>query len=201
MKRTKANRQFNCGRRGGVVLLAASLLTGLGLSAPAVALEPSATVSPTGPSSAATAAASPTGSATTTPSPTVVATPAATPPATTASPSPPKAADYRSAMAAATASGGAEMGQGLAAGTGASAKKLTTQAAWAPSFGVPGLDVSEYQPSVNWQQQWNMGARFAYIKATEGNYYTNPIFTSQYSGARGAGLIRGAYHFANPAAW
>ncbi|MFC8408732.1 GH25 family lysozyme, partial [Arthrobacter sp. NPDC057259] len=98
-------------------------------------------------------------------------------------------------MQAATATGGAQMGKGLSAG-----KTTSTQGTWTPNFGVLGLDVSEYQPSVDWGQQWAMGARFAYVKATEGNYYTNPIFASQYSGARGAGLLRGAYHFANPAA-
>ncbi|MCB5273873.1 Lysozyme M1 [Arthrobacter sp. SO5] len=92
------------------------------------------------------------------------------------------------------------MGQGLAASTGLAARTLTTEGTWRPTFGVQGLDASEHQPSINWQQQWNMGARFAYIKATEGNYYTNPIFGSQYDGARGAGMIRGAYHYANPAA-
>ncbi|HET9650300.1 MAG TPA: GH25 family lysozyme, partial [Microlunatus sp.] len=39
---------------------------------------------------------------------------------------------------------------------------------------------------------------FAYIKATEGSSYRNPYFTSQSSGALKAGVIRGAYHFANP---
>ncbi|MFF1251252.1 lysozyme [Pseudarthrobacter sp. NPDC058329] len=67
-----------------------------------------------------------------------------------------------------------------------------------PTFGVQGLDVSGHQPSVDWQQQWNMGARFAYVKATEGNYYTNPSYSSQYRGSRNVGMIRGAYHFAIP---
>ncbi|WP_306669382.1 MULTISPECIES: lysozyme [unclassified Arthrobacter] len=67
-----------------------------------------------------------------------------------------------------------------------------------PTFGIQGLDVSGHQPSVDWQQQWNMGARFAYVKATEGNYYTNPSYGSQYQGSRSVGMIRGAYHFAIP---
>ncbi|MEZ2389058.1 lysozyme [bacterium RCC_150] len=58
--------------------------------------------------------------------------------------------------------------------------------------------MSSYQPSVDWQQQWNMGARFAYVKATEGNYYTSPTYASQYNGSRSVGMIRGAYHFAIP---
>ncbi|WP_326498083.1 GH25 family lysozyme [Arthrobacter sp. FX8] len=67
-----------------------------------------------------------------------------------------------------------------------------------PSFGIQGLDVSGHQTSVDWQQQWNMGARFAYVKASEGNYFTNDLFGSQYQGARSVGMLRGAYHFAIP---
>lgn len=67
------------------------------------------------------------------------------------------------------------------------------------SLGQPlGLDVSGYQPSINWGQVAADGAKFAYAKATEGTYYTNPSFSSQYNGSYGAGLIRGAYHFAIP---
>ncbi|WP_231938643.1 GH25 family lysozyme, partial [Arthrobacter sp. B6] len=58
--------------------------------------------------------------------------------------------------------------------------------------------MSGHQPSVDWQHQWNMGARFAYVKASEGNYYTNPSYSSQYQGSRNVGMIRGAYHFAIP---
>jgi GH25 family lysozyme M1 (1,4-beta-N-acetylmuramidase) len=64
--------------------------------------------------------------------------------------------------------------------------------------GIQGLDVSSHQSAVNWTTQYNMGARFAYVKATEGTTYQNPIFGPQYGGAEGAGMIRGAYHFALP---
>jgi GH25 family lysozyme M1 (1,4-beta-N-acetylmuramidase) len=61
-----------------------------------------------------------------------------------------------------------------------------------------GLDVSGYQGNVNWSAQWNAGARFAYVKATEGTYYTNPYFAQQYNGSYNIGMIRGSYHFARP---
>ena len=61
-----------------------------------------------------------------------------------------------------------------------------------------GLDVSSFQGSVNWTAQWNAGARFAYVKATEGTYYTNPSFAQQYNGSYNVGMIRGSYHFARP---
>ena len=90
-----------------------------------------------------------------------------------------------------------------AAGPGTAGKTLTTEAlateaTWRPSFGVQGLDVSGHQASVDWQQQWNLGARFAYVKATEGNYYSSETFSSQYQGSRSVGMVRGAYHFAIP---
>jgi|GEM_PF-875317 len=61
-----------------------------------------------------------------------------------------------------------------------------------------GLDVSSAQGSVDWQAAFNLGARFAYVKATEGTTYTNPSFAQQYNGSYNIGMIRGAYHFAHP---
>ncbi|KAJ3004798.1 hypothetical protein NUW54_g4642 [Trametes sanguinea] len=61
-----------------------------------------------------------------------------------------------------------------------------------------GIDVSAYQPNINWSTVKANGISFAYIKATEGTTYTNPDFSSQYTGATNAGLIRGGYHFAHP---
>ncbi|MCC9311660.1 lysozyme [Kitasatospora sp. RB6PN24] len=61
-----------------------------------------------------------------------------------------------------------------------------------------GMDVSSYQGSVAWSTAWANGARFAYVKATEGTGYTNPDFAQQYNGSYNAGMIRGAYHFALP---
>lgn len=63
---------------------------------------------------------------------------------------------------------------------------------------VQGLDVSAYQGDVDWSTVAADGAQFAYVKATEGDYYTNPDFAQQYDGSYDAGLIRGAYAFANP---
>ncbi|WP_077490083.1 GH25 family lysozyme [Sinomonas mesophila] len=81
---------------------------------------------------------------------------------------------------------------------------------WQPGWGIAGLDVSawqaiespagsnQYADAVDWRAQWNMGARFAYVKASEGNYYTNQAFGQQYDNSRRVGMIRGAYHFAIP---
>ncbi|MGY0487336.1 lysozyme [Streptomyces sp. WG-D5] len=61
-----------------------------------------------------------------------------------------------------------------------------------------GHDVSSHQKKVNWQKAKEKGARFVYVKATESTTYRNPYFSQQYDGARNAGIIRGAYHFALP---
>lgn len=61
-----------------------------------------------------------------------------------------------------------------------------------------GHDVSSHQKRVNWTNARAKGARFVYIKATESTNYRNPYFSGQYTGARKAGLLRGAYHFALP---
>ncbi|KDQ07278.1 glycoside hydrolase family 25 protein [Botryobasidium botryosum FD-172 SS1] len=64
---------------------------------------------------------------------------------------------------------------------------------------LPGIDVSSWQGNVDWAGVASRGNKFAYVKATEGGTYKNPYFAQQYNGAYSAGLIRGAYHFAQPA--
>ncbi|KAA2260117.1 hypothetical protein F0L68_20545 [Solihabitans fulvus] len=64
--------------------------------------------------------------------------------------------------------------------------------------GVAGMDVSSHQGDIDWQAAANNGARFAYVKATEGVTYTNPNFGQQYNGAYNVGMFHGAYHFALP---
>jgi GH25 family lysozyme M1 (1,4-beta-N-acetylmuramidase) len=64
--------------------------------------------------------------------------------------------------------------------------------------GVLGVDISSYQGNFKWSTWTKKDKDFAYIKATEGTSYKNPYFKTQYKGAAKAGMIRGAYHFANP---
>lgn len=68
----------------------------------------------------------------------------------------------------------------------------------AAASGVPGIDVSGHQGSVDWSGQYDAGKRFAYVKATEGSDFESSSFASQYNGSYNAGFIRGAYHFALP---
>ena len=90
-------------------------------------------------------------------------------------------------------------GLGVLASAAAVTVGLFVVAAPAGAAGsVAGLDVSGYQGNVDWQTAWNNGARFAYVKATEGTGYTNPYFAQQYNGSYNVGMIRGSYHFARP---
>ena len=63
---------------------------------------------------------------------------------------------------------------------------------------TPGVDVSNFQGAVNFRRVKASGRAFAIVLATDGTSFTSPDFRSQYRGAKAAGLIRGAYHFARP---
>jgi GH25 family lysozyme M1 (1,4-beta-N-acetylmuramidase) len=83
---------------------------------------------------------------------------------------------------------GAAAGIALVAGTGS---------AWAAD-GIPGVDVSNWTGEVDWATVSAGGGKFAFVHATEGTDYRSPLFQQQYDGATAAGLLRGAYHFAQP---
>jgi len=63
---------------------------------------------------------------------------------------------------------------------------------------VPGIDVSHYQPSIDWQAVVRAGFQYCFIKATEGIGCVDRSFARHWQESRKAGLIRGAYHFFRP---
>lgn len=63
---------------------------------------------------------------------------------------------------------------------------------------IPGIDVSDYQGQVDWQAVAQSGVQFAFAKATEGTGFVCQTFPANWAGIRAAGLVRGAYHFAQP---
>jgi len=63
---------------------------------------------------------------------------------------------------------------------------------------IHGIDVSSYQPHVDWKAVASAGADFAIVKLTEGNGYTNSQAATQVDGALSAGLLVMGYHFARP---
>ncbi|MBX6390968.1 MAG: glycoside hydrolase [Frankia sp.] len=80
----------------------------------------------------------------------------------------------------------------------------TTTAFAAPNPAWPrGVDVSSWQhpegAGIDWNAVKAAGNSFAIIKATEGGTYTNPHYVADRDGAKAAGLVVGAYHYARPA--
>ncbi len=63
---------------------------------------------------------------------------------------------------------------------------------------VPGIDVSRWQGTMDWQKVAEAGYRFAVIRATIGDYYSDPRFFTNWSEAREAGLLLSSYHVITP---
>jgi lysozyme len=61
-----------------------------------------------------------------------------------------------------------------------------------------GIDVSGYQPTIDWAAVAASGVSFAFIKATEGTGFNNRAFEEHWQGAKHAGVLRGAYHYFRP---
>ncbi len=65
-----------------------------------------------------------------------------------------------------------------------------------------GPDVSNYQhpfgAAINWKSVRAQGARFAFVKVSEGSTYVNPYARTDIPAALAAGLYVGAYHFGRP---
>jgi lysozyme len=69
---------------------------------------------------------------------------------------------------------------------------------WHPStlhYPRQGIDVSHHQGNIDWPLLPNAGVDFAYIKATEGGDYRDPLFAENWAGAKAVGIERGGYHF------
>jgi GH25 family lysozyme M1 (1,4-beta-N-acetylmuramidase) len=73
-----------------------------------------------------------------------------------------------------------------------------TSAASAATTTAQGVDVSSIQGSINWADVAAAGMAFTGIKASEGDYYTNPDYASDVQQATANGLYVIPYAFANP---
>lgn len=164
-----------------------------------------AETAPTTPAPTATAAATPTPAA-----------PTGVPSASTPAPAAAPAAEQLS-IAEMDRTGNHTMGAGIAAHAGeshvtvtapdsaaggVSAQSLSTSSAATasgpPPGRVQGFDISAWQPSVNFLQAYRNGARFAYVKATEGTSYVSSTYKQQYATAKQRNLYRGGYVYAQP---
>lgn len=65
-------------------------------------------------------------------------------------------------------------------------------------MGVKGIDVSNHQGQINWNEVSRGDVKFAFIKATESADFFDPWFKRNWTEAKRVGLVRGAYHFARP---
>lgn len=61
--------------------------------------------------------------------------------------------------------------------------------------GVQGVDISEYQASVDMAELKKQGIEFIFIKATEGSTHVDSRFAINWANAQASGLPAGAYHF------
>ncbi len=63
---------------------------------------------------------------------------------------------------------------------------------------LEGIDVSNWQGTIDWTKVAAAGKKFAIIKATESTDFVDPMYSTNHASARAAGLWTGAYHFAQP---
>lgn len=60
---------------------------------------------------------------------------------------------------------------------------------------LKGVDISNWQPNINYRALKNAGVEIAIIKATEANYYKDPYMEKHYNGCKSVGIKVGFYHF------
>lgn len=76
---------------------------------------------------------------------------------------------------------------------------IVDDGAGVPDTQLPGIDVSEYQGSIDWTAVAAAGNRFSLIRASQGVRITDKRLSANWPAARDAGVTRLAYHFAEPA--
>jgi lysozyme len=63
---------------------------------------------------------------------------------------------------------------------------------------VSGIDVSYYQDDISWKRVHRAGIRFAFIRTSDGIDKIDERFAKNWSGAKHAGVMRGAYQYFRP---
>lgn len=77
-------------------------------------------------------------------------------------------------------------------------RTLTPPPAPAAPGTLEGLDVSHWQNAIDWFAVAASGKSFTYMKASEDIDFVDPNYETNRTGASAAGLVVGAYHFAQP---
>lgn len=63
---------------------------------------------------------------------------------------------------------------------------------------ILGVDVSYWQQNVDWPLLKAAGVEFVFIKATQGNYFTDAMMRQHVAGAIQTGMVIGLYHWCDP---
>jgi len=61
-----------------------------------------------------------------------------------------------------------------------------------------GIDISHYQPEVDFKRALASGVSFTFMKASESTGLVDSAFADHWAAAKQVGLLRGAYHFYRP---
>ena len=60
---------------------------------------------------------------------------------------------------------------------------------------VQGIDVSEFQGSIDWNAVHGSGRGFAIARVSDGTGHSDPTFATNWAGIKAAGMVRGVYQF------
>jgi lysozyme len=60
---------------------------------------------------------------------------------------------------------------------------------------VEGVDVSEFQGSIDWNAVHGSGRGFAIARVSDGTGHSDPTFAANWAGIKAAGMVRGVYQF------
>ena len=60
---------------------------------------------------------------------------------------------------------------------------------------VEGVDVSEFDGTIDWAKVKGAGIGFAFIRVSDGTQHPDPYFSANWSGAKAQGIVRSAYQF------
>ena len=63
---------------------------------------------------------------------------------------------------------------------------------------VEGVDVSYYDATVDWAAVKASGRQFAIARVSDGTGFMDPKFSTNWSGIKAAGMVRGVYQFFRP---
>lgn len=67
-----------------------------------------------------------------------------------------------------------------------------------PTGPIEGIDISHWQGVIDWTMVRASGKRFAFIKASEDIDFVDDMYATNRAQAKAAGILVGAYHFAQP---